>query len=159
MSIKHSRVSHITALGKRLDDCLKVLATVDMEQGRHVLNDQPRGLKRSDTRHDLEEESAAVVRKTSVRLIAANRSHVADSLAGEAEADARDPREIKGPPIVEVFETLRARKSIGKDSPVDIIEFDLPGRAPSRAFKPEVKPANAGADASVGEFIHKRRLD
>ena len=88
LSVQHPEASHIPALGKRADDRLNVLAISGMEQCRDVFKHQPSGLKLLDNFHDLKEESAAAARKTSVLLIVAHCSHVADVLAGESKSDA-----------------------------------------------------------------------
>lgn len=45
------------------------------------------------------------------------------------------------------------RKSIGKDSPVNVVELDLPSGFPAGLFEAEAEPADAGADFSNGIVI------
>jgi hypothetical protein len=61
--------------------------------------------------------------------------------------------ELKGSPVAQIFVLSGARKSVGKDSPIDVVKFDLPFGLPSRRFEPDAKPADAGADFSKGVFI------
>ena len=42
---------------------------------------------------------------------------------------------------------------MGKDSPVDIVQFDLPDGLPAGLFKAGAEPADAGADFSKGKFF------
>jgi hypothetical protein len=59
LSIKHSPKSHIPALRKGPDDCLKVLAIVDSEQVNDVLKHHPARLYLFEDTYDFPEQAAA----------------------------------------------------------------------------------------------------
>jgi hypothetical protein len=48
-----------------------------------------------------------------------------------------------GAAVAHVFKLLCVGKSIGKHSPVDGVEFDLPGTAVSRVFESDIKSSYA----------------
>ena len=138
LSIKHSRVSHIIAVGKLSDDRLNVLAIVGMEQGRHVLKDHPSGLNLLDDTHDLKEEAATCAFKTGTFPVTGAAR--ADVLTRKARRDTVDPVGRAESPNVR--KSLGARKSMGKHSPVDGVDLDLPRRGPASLFEAEVEPAD-----------------
>lgn len=54
------------------------------------------------------------------------------------------------PHVEHVFELLGVRKSIGKDSPDNGVEFNLPGGAIARVFESDIKASYACEQASNG---------
>jgi hypothetical protein len=60
LSIKHSPKSHIPAVRKGPDDCLKVVAIVDSEQVNDVLKHHPARLNFLEDSYDFPKQSAAL---------------------------------------------------------------------------------------------------
>lgn len=154
MSIKHSPKSHIPAVRKGPDDCLKVLAIVDSEQVNDVLKDHPAWLYLFEDTYDFPEQAAAFAAQASGVLIALPTSGDADVLAGEASGEDIDGGEVMGAALAHVFELACMGKSIGKHSPVDGVEFNLPGAAVSRVFKSDIKASYACEQAANGGLLH-----
>jgi len=53
-----------------------------------------------------------------------------------------------------VFKLLCMGKSVGKHSPVDGVEFDLPSAAVTRVFKSKIKASDACKQAAKGGLQH-----
>jgi len=149
LSIKHSRVSHITAVGKGRDDCLQVFAIVGMEQGRHVFKDHPRGLNFLENTYDLKKEPRPRAGQTRGARLASAAGR-GDVLAGEPRRDAVDAGQVRRPAFSHVAEPLGAGKSFSKHKPVDRVDLNLPPRLPPRPLKAEVKPADARKERTEG---------
>lgn len=150
LSIKHSPKSHIPAVRKGPDDCLKVAAIVDSEQVNDVLKDHPARLCFFEDSYDFPKQSAAFALQSTGSVAAGD----ADVLAGEACGDDIDGRQVVGPALAHVFKLTCMGKSIGKHSPVDGVEFDLPGGAVSSVFKSDIKASDACEQAANGGLVH-----
>lgn len=150
LSIKHSPKSHIPAVRKGPDDCLKVAAIVDSEQVNDVLKDHPARLCFFEDSYDFPKQSAAFALQSTGSVAAGD----ADVLAGEACGDDIDGRQVVGPALAHVFKLACMGKSIGKHSPVDGVELDLPGGAVSSVFKSDIKASDACEQAANGGLVH-----
>ncbi len=129
MSIKHSPKSHIPAVRKGPDDCFKVTAIVDSEQVNDVLKDHPARLNLFEDSYDLPEKAAAFAAQSAAVSVAFPAAGDADVLAGESGGEDIDGAEVVSAALAHVFKLLCMGKSIGKHSPVDRVEFNLPGAA------------------------------
>ncbi len=145
-SIQHAPKSHIPAFGKALDDCLKVAAIVDSEEVRDVFKDHPRGLYFAEYANDLEEKPASASGKP--RPGAADAAGSADVLAREPGRDDVDFAEIFPAAFPDVDELLGVRKSVGKDSPVCGIDFDLPPGNKSGSLEAEIEASDSCEQAT-----------
>jgi hypothetical protein len=87
-------------------------------------------------------------------LVALSASGDADVLAGEAGGEDIDGAEVVGAALAHVFKLLCMGKSIGKHSPVDGVEFNLPGAAVSSVFKSDIKASYACEQASDSGSLH-----
>jgi hypothetical protein len=152
LSIEHSPESQIPAFGKAPEYELKVFATVDSEQPRNVLNDQPLREKLRDDAHSFVEEAAAVAREPFGASVPGG-SHDADILAGESHGDAAHGPEIFCSAGPNVGKLSGVRKSVSKASPVGRVDLDLPGCFPSSSLESFRESVDAGEEASVGKFI------
>ena len=74
----------------------------------------------------------------------------ADVLAGEPAGDDIDGGKVVGAAVAHVFELSGVWKSVGKDSLVGGVEFDLPSGAVACVFKAKVKASYACEQASNG---------
>ena len=119
LSIKHSPKSHIPAVRKGPDDCLKVAAIVDSEQVNDVLKDHPARLCFFEDSYDFPKQSAALALQASGGSVGFSASGDADVLAGEAGGDDIDGRQVVSAALAHVFKLACMGKSIGKHSPVD----------------------------------------
>nr|WP_256667309.1 hypothetical protein [Pseudomonas sp. ANT_J28] len=66
-------------------------------------------------------------------------------MAGKTAGD-----DVDGTEVADVFELDGVWKSIGKDSPVDGVEFHLPGGAVACVFESDIKTSYACEQASNG---------
>ena len=154
MSIKHSPKSHIPAVRKGPDDCLKVVAIVDSEQVNDVLKDHPARLCFLEDSYDFPKQSTALALQASGGSVAFAASGDTDVLAGEAGGDDIDGWQVVSAALAHVFKLACMGKSIGKHSPVDGVELDLPGGAVSGVFKSDIKASDACKQASNGGLVH-----
>lgn len=154
LSIKHSPKSHIPAVRKGPDDCLKVLAIVDSEQVNDVLKDHPARLSFFEDSYDFPEQTAAFALQAAGGSVAFPAAGDADVLAREACGKDIDGGQVVGATLAHVFKLACMGKSIGKHSPVDRVEFNLPGAAVSRIFKSDIKTSYACEQASNGGLLH-----
>lgn len=145
LSIKHSPKSHIPAVRKGPDDCLKVAAIVDSEQVNDVLKDHPARLCFLENSYDFPKQSAPFALETS-----GPATGNADVLIRETRGDDIDGRQVVGTALAHVFKLACMGKSIGKHSPVDGVELDLPGGAVPGVFKSDIKASDACEQAAKG---------
>ncbi|VVQ02525.1 hypothetical protein PS906_05148 [Pseudomonas fluorescens] len=154
LSIKHSPKSHVPAVRKGPDDCFKVVAIVDSEQVNDVFKHHPARLYFFEDSYDFPKQSAAFAAQSADVSVAFSGAGDADVLAGESSGEDVDRAEVVGATVAHVFKLLCAGKSIGKHSPVDGVEFDLPGAAVSRVFKSDIKASYACEQAAKGGLLH-----
>ncbi len=154
LSIKHSPKSHIPAVRKGPDDCFKVLAIVDSEQVNDVLKDHPARLCFLEDSYDFPKQAAAFAAQSAAVSVAFPLSGDADVLAGEAGREDVDGGQVVCAALAHVFKLTCMGKSIGKHSPVDRVEFNLPGTAVSGVFKSDIKASYACEQAAKGGLLH-----
>lgn len=114
---------------------------MDKEQPRDVLKDQPFGAKLADDTNDFPEETASSAFEA---LALAPRSRDRKVLARETGRDALNPFKVARTAVADVLEPPCFRKSIGKDSPENRIDLNLPRCFPASFPKTEVKAPDAG---------------
>lgn len=148
LSIKHSPASHIPAVRKGPDDDLKVFAIVDREQVNDILKHHPPGLNFLDDSYDFPEKAASFAAEPALILVAVPGTGETDVLAGKASCDDIDSGQVVLAALADIFKLGCVRKSIGKDSPVDRIEFNLPGGTETGVFKADIKASNACEQAA-----------
>jgi hypothetical protein len=68
---------------------------------------------------------------------------LANVLAWKTRRDAIHVSKLVASDPSDIFKLSGMRKSVGKDSPVDGVDFDLPGCAPSRRLESDVEAADA----------------
>lgn len=154
LSIKHSPASHIPAVRKGPDDCLKVSAIVDSEQVNDVLKDHPARLCFFEDAYDFPKQAAALALQASGVLVAGAAAGVADVLAGKACGDDVNGLQVVCAAVAHVFVLDGVRKSVGKDSPVGGVELHLPGGAVACFFESFIKTSYACEQASNGGLGH-----
>jgi hypothetical protein len=154
LSIKHSPKSHIPAVRKGPDDCFKVLAIVDSEQVNDVLKDHPARLCFFEDSYDFPKQSAAFAAQSAAVSVTFSGSGDTDVLAGETGGDDIDGGQVMRAAIAHVFKLVCMGKSIGKHSPVDGVELNLPSTAVTGVFKSDIKASYACEQASKGGLLH-----
>ena len=135
-SIKHAPVSQIPALGKGLDDRLKVSAMVATEQPRDILKHHPAGLECGDDADGIEEKSCA--RACKPAPFACN----GDVLAGKSSGDDVNRPKV-GKAVADVSKLVSAGEAVGEDGAVNVVDLDLPRGGKTGLFESEVKAADA----------------
>ena len=154
LSIKHSPKSHIPALRKGPDDRLKVLAIIDSEQVKDIFKHHPARLNLFEYAYDFPEQAATRSPKPSAGPVTLSATGNADVLARESSGDDVNCAEVVGTTLSNVLELDGVTKSIGKHSPVNRVEFDLPGGAVTCGFKSDIKASYACKQAANGELLH-----
>ncbi|MNT62068.1 hypothetical protein D3C72_1997580 [compost metagenome] len=130
------------------------MAIVDSEQVNDVLKDHPARLSFFEDAYDFPEQAATFTAQTAAVSVVLSGSGNADVLAGETRGDDVDGGQIVGTALAHVFKLACMGKSIGKHSPVDRVEFNLPGAAVTGIFKSDIKTSYACEQASNGGLLH-----
>ena len=149
-SIKHPPVSHIPALGKGLDDRLKVSAIVAIEQPRDVFKHQPAGLEGGHNVERIEEEAGALAGEAAPFPCHAN------VLAGEAADDDVGAPQL-GQAGSHVGKLLGMREAVGEHGAGDVGDFNLPFGAEADLLEAEVEAADAGKQAADGGIARRQK--
>jgi hypothetical protein len=130
------------------------VAIVDSEQVNDVLKHHPARLSFFEDSYDFPEQAAAGAAQSAGFSVAFPGAGDADVLAGESGGEDIDGTEVVSAALAHVFKLLCMGKSIGKHSPVDGVEFDLPGAAVSGVFKSKIKASYACEQAANSGLLH-----